>query len=563
MAFIQGTPSGETLNGTDDADTIFGAGGNDTINGAAGDDLLYGEDGDDSLFGDAGIDWMYGGAGWDRYLVDNSLDLVFEDVGGGRDTVNTSVDYRLPAGQEIENLSAPTSGGFALRLAGNEFNNTIQGTNGPDVISGGAGADRLFGWGGNDVFYVDSLDQVYDFGNEGLNDRIAALESFFLVQNADSGQQQIEVLEAITLSATNRIDLTGNSYTQIVAGNNGMNVLRGWHEIYGYGGDDYLAGNTSSTLIGGLGNDTYYFDYNAFSDAIIFPTIIELAGEGRDRVATNPDYTLPRGLSVEVLEIINSTSTYAVNLGGNELDNLIAGNNGINILTGAEGNDELAGYAGADRLEGGDGDDILNGGSGADVMIGGNGSDYYYVQDTGDTMTEAVAPGYDWLAAGVSFTLAAGVDIERFEPITFNSTAALDFTGNEFGTFIIGNNGSNFLNGRGGMDVLEGLGGSDYFVFDSALGAGNIDLINDFKRGADRILLDDAIFAAFTGRQMMAGELVVGPNPQAADSNDYVLYDSANGALYYDADGSGGMAAVQFASLSSGLSLSNSDFVII
>lgn len=48
----------------------------------------------------------------------------------------------------------------------------------------------------------------------------------------------------------------------------------------------------------------------------------------------------------------------------------------------------------------------------------------------------------------------------------------------------------------------------------------------------------------------------------AADPNDFVLYDSASGALYYDADASGAGAAVQFASLSSGLALSGADFLV-
>lgn len=560
MAEITGTAAGEPLNGTPENDTIRGEGGGDTIHGLEGDDTLFGGEGDDDLFGDAGADSLHGGPGWDRYYVDNPLDRVFESAGEGRDTVYTSVDYTLPVGQEIENLSAPTSGGFSLRLTGNEFDNTIQGTNGNDFITGGAGADRLFGWSGNDTFYVDSLDQVFEY-DEGTNDRIAATQSFHLTGFAN--EQQIEVLEAVTLSASTRIDLTGNIYTRTVAGNNGVNVLRGSHEVYGYGGDDYLSGSSTSTLYGGTGNDTYLFDFGTHDDAVIFPTIVERAGEGIDRVATNPDFTLPEGLSVEILEVINSTSTYDVNLGGNELDNIIAGNNGANVITGGAGNDVLAGYGGADRLSGGAGDDVLIGGSGADEMSGGEGSDYYYVQDSGDTIVEAAAPGYDWLASSVSYTLAPGVDIERFEPITFNDTTALDFTGNEFGTYIIGNNGANYLDGGSGADVLEGLGGADLFKFTTTLGADNIDRINDFTHGVDHIALSHLVFSAFT-TQLTAAEFVVGTNPQPHDGDDRLLYDPSTGALFYDADGSGTASAmVQFAWVTAGTTLTVSDFIVI
>ena len=49
----------------------------------------------------------------------------------------------------------------------------------------------------------------------------------------------------------------------------------------------------------------------------------------------------------------------------------------------------------------------------------------------------------------------------------------------------------------------------------------------------------------------------------AGDATDRIIYDSATGALNYDADGLGGADAVQFAKLQTGLSLTNADFFII
>ena len=49
----------------------------------------------------------------------------------------------------------------------------------------------------------------------------------------------------------------------------------------------------------------------------------------------------------------------------------------------------------------------------------------------------------------------------------------------------------------------------------------------------------------------------------AHDSTDRIIYNASTGALSYDADGTGATAAVQFAQLSSGLALTNQDFLVI
>ena len=49
----------------------------------------------------------------------------------------------------------------------------------------------------------------------------------------------------------------------------------------------------------------------------------------------------------------------------------------------------------------------------------------------------------------------------------------------------------------------------------------------------------------------------------ATDADDFILYDSVTGALRYDADGNGAGVAVQFATLGTGLALTNNDFLIV
>jgi Ca2+-binding RTX toxin-like protein len=41
----------------------------------------------------------------------------------------------------------------------------------------------------------------------------------------------------------------------------------------------------------------------------------------------------------------------------------------------------------------------------------------------------------------------------------------------------------------------------------------------------------------------------------AGDANDHLIFNTTNGALYYDPDGAGGLGATQFATLGAGRAL--------
>jgi Ca2+-binding RTX toxin-like protein len=180
----------------------------------------------------------------------------------------------------------------------------------------------------------------------------------------------------------------------------------------------------------------------------------------------------------------------------------------------------------------------------------------------GDKVIEAVGGGSDKVLASVSYALQAGREVEILRTTTAAGTTAINLTGNEFANNIQGNAGNNVLNGRAGNDMLTGLGGNDFFLFNTALNAAtNVDVITDFNVAADTIRLENAIFATLAPGVLPAGAFRIGA--AAGDAGDRIIYNSATGALFYDADGTGATAAIRFATLDPGLALTNADFIVV
>jgi predicted extracellular nuclease len=489
------------------SEVLNGTAGNDLILGYGGDDRLLGGNGNDTLDGGVGVDIADGGAGDDTYFVDNAGDQVIEAVGGGNDLVASTTSYALSAGAEVEILSTVNGGGTAaIALTGNAFGQAITGNAGANFLYGGGGADTLDGGAGDDVIIVDTDDQVVEAAGGG-NDLVATLSSYALNAGAE-----VETLSTTYSGGNLAIALTGNAFGQTIIGNAGNNFLNG-------------AGGTD-TLQGLAGNDTYIVDSAG-------DQVLEAVGGGDDLVATLSSYALNAGAEVETLSTTYAGGNLAIALTGNEFGQTIIGNAG---------------------------DNFLNGGGGADILQGLGGSDVYIV-DADDLVLEGAGGGNDLVASTTSYALNAGAEVETLSTVNSGNNAALNLTGNAFGQTIIGNAGANILDGGLGADSLQGLGGADTFAFTTALGGGNVDAILDFAAGSDKIALDDAVFTGLGLGALNANAFVIGT--AAGDADDRIIYNSATGQLFFDADGNGAGAAVLFATLGVGLNLTASDFQVI
>jgi Ca2+-binding RTX toxin-like protein len=131
----------------------------------------------------------------------------------------------------------------------------------------------------------------------------------------------------------------------------------------------------------------------------------------------------------------------------------------------------------------------------------------------------------------------------------------------------VGGSGADVLAGGMGNDTLNGGGGADFFIFDSKLGPGNVDLILMFKHVEDSFVLDDDIFVALTSgqeRALKAAEFKKNNTGAASDSSDRIIYNKITGDLYYDPDGNGTIMATKFAVISGGPdAVDYTDFVVV
>lgn len=163
-----------------------------------------------------------------------------------------------------------------------------------------------------------------------------------------------------------------------------------------------------------------------------------------------------------------------------------------------------------------------------------------------------------------------------------------NFIGTAKGDTFIGNGGHDTLTGGGGKDVFQfgsvhtmtvgsdstsagnsatTTGQSFYYDKITAFTAAMYDTITDFTAGSDKIALNRDFFTKFgtsTKVAPTAANIVQGAGTTAAaDADDYLIFNSTDGKLYYDADGSGAGASVLVAELQHVTSVSASDFVIV
>lgn len=376
------------------------------------------------LDGGAGADQMVGGAGDDYYVVDDAGDIVVEASGEGQDSVFASVSWTLSANVE----SASLADGENLSLIGNDLANTLYGNDWDNVLDGGLGADLLYGYSGDDTYFLDSdADRVFEREGEGIDTVVRGFGSQYIL--ADN-------VENLRLTG-NAGQGNGNALDNLIEGSAAANTLLGLDgddQLRGMAGNDTLwGGNGDDLLVGGEGDDVYVIDATSGSDQVdntgggsdtllvdgLAMARLGFARDGDDLLviidgAATPaariidhflgddaaiDYVQAsdnRYSAAQIAAIINGDSnpgtSFDQTLTGSAADEQLVGSSGRDLIKGLAGNDQLFGMGGNDTLQGGDGDDYLSGGNGSgsgsgdDRLEGGAGTDTLVGEDGVNTL---------------------------------------------------------------------------------------------------------------------------------------------------------------------------------
>jgi Ca2+-binding RTX toxin-like protein len=484
-----------------------------------------------------------------QYTGTVTLSYTITDGNSGNISGILGFNLNAPAiitytGDAADNELTGSAGNDVLNgLSGND---TLIGGSGNDTLDGGAGIDRMEGGSANDIYIVDNAG---DTVIEDIDGGIDTVQVNVVVQtwqpsntvytlgaNVENGiitapTEPPPIIVTATGSTTTAGSLYGNALDNTL---NGAAMLSNY--LYGNAGNDSLyGGNRQDMLVGGDGDD--------FIDG----------GEGSDNIAY---HTASTGVTV------NLSITGAQNTLGGGIDTLL---NVENIL-GSSYSDHLTGNAANNRFQSMGGNDVIDGGDGAFDLI---------------EFTNVFAA----VNVNMSDWTIQSTNMQRIGTLTLSNIEGV--SGSIYNDTLTGSTGADYLNGYAGSDVIDGgagddnlAGGSsadtltggegkDTFILGSDRGLGiqnGVDTISDFNSADDSFRLISADFTAFIGMigALASNNFVAGADKTiASDADDYIIYNSSNGNVFYDADGSdSAYTPVLIADVTEGLALTHSHFTV-
>ena len=237
--------------------------------------------------------------------------------------------------------------------------------------------------------------------------------------------------------------------------------------LSGGAGNDTIVQSGSGTqhYDGGAGVDTYKIDTGFLGEEFNAPIKVDLT-TGFSGLLEFPDHALNDTL-VNFENIDFGSMVTALELVGDDADNVLTAGSGDDTLTGGAGDDTLTGGDGEDTLNGGDGDDTLSTGSGDDRLFGEGGDDRLIINGSGAATLDGgdgsdtvqldltnYTPTIDGFVAEINLATgisgAVGVDSPLEDKLI--SIENIDYRG-PLASQLIGDEGDNIISGGSGDDT--------------------------------------------------------------------------------------------------------------
>ena len=486
------------------------------LTGSAGADVLRGDDANNVLDGGRGADVLDGGG----QPADGHGDSA--SYRRADDAVTVSLETGTGAGGEA-------AGDVLIHienLIGSDYDDTLSGDTGANILLGGPGDDTLAGGGGADLLLggpgVDTVTYQRNFSNHGVRVDLAA----GVADGASAEGDRLADIENLIGSSlddklygtdeSNR--LWGSRGDDLLAGRGGADVFvfhQGdgqdtvtdfdpaedrieLHLYYGQrfdwqeldirtdGADSVIRidGNNSLRLRGvapaELGEQHFFFvgiarpAQTQTDDCDPGRTLV--GGPDKDILVSGPcaDTLDGGGDYFDVVSYVESNRGVIIDLSEKDADGYSTGSGGyaegdrlINIeqIWGSRHNDELTGDDMSNGLWGLQGNDVLNGGPGSDLLIGGPGAD---TLDGGDN--------HDFdVASYVESNRGVIIDLSEKDADGYSTGSGgyaegdrliniEDIWGSDHDDTLTGDDDQNTLDGFKGNDILNGGPGADVLI---------------------------------------------------------------------------------------------------
>ncbi|MDV3000268.1 MAG: hypothetical protein N5P05_001874 [Chroococcopsis gigantea SAG 12.99] len=606
----------DTLRGFGGDDTLFGETGDDRIEPGAGNDLIYGGIGND-VFNfayeqdeDVIADFVKGQDKIDVRSINLSdwatLQLLITNDGQDNALISTTFNSDLsqfklkginPASLaatdfifNTANVNQTIDGNnFREQLFGGLGNDTLRGFGGDDTLFGETGDDQFLGGNGNDTLYGGRGNDTAVYTGTRAQYTVTSSGGVFTVTDSVSGRdgvdklngiQQLKFSDQTVTIAPVEVDPPSVAIgdVRITEGNSGTTnaiftvtrtgaATQPFSVRFATANNTALAGSDYTAVSG-----TLSFTATETSKTITVPIIGDTSVEPNETFfvnLSNPTNAVigdgqGQGTIVNDDTLTTSTVTLSVN---------------PNIVT--EDGFSFIAYTFARSGS-------LSNSLRVNFNVGGTAalnSDYTPIGGT----SYAATAGSITFAAGqntafllldplpdaniepnetINLTLTSGVGYTIGTPSAVTGTIGNDdagigndsLTGGTTNDSLDGAAGNDTLVGGLGNDTLTGGTGNDNFVFNSV--NQGVDTITNFSPADDTISLSRAGFNnSLTVGTLGAAQFVIGA--AATNATHRVIYNNSNGQLLFDSDGNGPLGSTLLANLSTGLGITNQDFVVI